>query len=346
MVTSPRARNAYQARSRLDKRGPQPPRRLDNGREAQTHDVRVAALDARHQRRPQALDRVPAGLVRALARRHVPRDLAVGDAPEADPRAYDHVLAAAGVAQRVAGVHVVDTAREPAQERGVLLRGRRLVDDLAVDHDRRVGGQHQVARPPRAHHRRLRRGQARHQRLGRLARQHGLVDVGRLQVELQAEAGEELAPTWRCAGQHETPHGAQSTQAGAAVRLPAEMAATPDSEGMKRAAAEAALALVEDGMTLGLGTGSTARWCVARSDLQAEAGEELAPTWRCAGQHETPHGAQSTQAGAAVRLPAEMAATPDSEGMKRAAAEAALALVEDGMTLGLGTGSTARWFVA
>jgi len=41
-----------------------------------------------------------------------------------------------------------------------------------------------------------------------------------------------------------------------------------------------------------------------------------------------------------------MAATPDSEGMKRAAAEAALALVEDGMTLGLGTGSTARWFVA
>ncbi len=32
--------------------------------------------------------------------------------------------------------------------------------------------------------------------------------------------------------------------------------------------------------------------------------------------------------------------------LKRAAAEAALDLVEDGMTLGLGTGSTARWFVA
>ena len=34
------------------------------------------------------------------------------------------------------------------------------------------------------------------------------------------------------------------------------------------------------------------------------------------------------------------------DGLKRAAAEAAVALVEDGMTLGLGTGSTARWFVA
>lgn len=35
-----------------------------------------------------------------------------------------------------------------------------------------------------------------------------------------------------------------------------------------------------------------------------------------------------------------------SEDAKRAAAEAALELVRDGMTLGLGTGSTARWFVA
>src|SRR6476659_4661805 len=33
------------------------------------------------------------------------------------------------------------------------------------------------------------------------------------------------------------------------------------------------------------------------------------------------------------------------EAEKRAAAEAALALVRDGMTLGLGTGSTAAWFV-
>lgn len=48
----------------------------------------------------------------------------------------------------------------------------------------------------------------------------------------------------------------------------------------------------------------------------------------------------------AVRLPAEMAPTPDSDALKRAAADAALELVEDGMTLGLGTGSTAHWFVA
>lgn len=36
----------------------------------------------------------------------------------------------------------------------------------------------------------------------------------------------------------------------------------------------------------------------------------------------------------------------DVEGAKRAAGEAAAELVEDGMTLGLGTGSTARWFIA
>jgi ribose 5-phosphate isomerase A len=35
-----------------------------------------------------------------------------------------------------------------------------------------------------------------------------------------------------------------------------------------------------------------------------------------------------------------------AEAGKRAAGEAAAALVEDGMTLGLGTGSTARWFIA
>ncbi|HZW28193.1 MAG TPA: ribose-5-phosphate isomerase RpiA [Trueperaceae bacterium] len=41
-----------------------------------------------------------------------------------------------------------------------------------------------------------------------------------------------------------------------------------------------------------------------------------------------------------------MAQTPGSDGQKRDAAAAALELVEDGMTLGLGTGSTAYWFVA
>jgi ribose 5-phosphate isomerase A len=35
----------------------------------------------------------------------------------------------------------------------------------------------------------------------------------------------------------------------------------------------------------------------------------------------------------------------DADAQKRAAAEAAVQLVEDGMTLGLGTGSTAAWFV-
>src|SRR5690606_15434936 len=100
--------------------------------------------------------------------------------------------------------------------------------------------------------------------LGRpLAGKHRLVDVGRLDREPDPEAGEELAPPWRCAGQHESPHTAQSTQAGWAVRLPAEMDLSSKDDGLKRAAAEAAVALVEDGMTLGLGTGSTARWFVA-----------------------------------------------------------------------------------
>ncbi len=39
-------------------------------------------------------------------------------------------------------------------------------------------------------------------------------------------------------------------------------------------------------------------------------------------------------------------AVEDAEQGKRAAGEAAAALVEDGMILGLGTGSTARWFIA
>ncbi len=41
-----------------------------------------------------------------------------------------------------------------------------------------------------------------------------------------------------------------------------------------------------------------------------------------------------------------MAQTPGSDGLKRDAARAAVELVEDGMTLGLGTGSTAAWFVS
>jgi ribose 5-phosphate isomerase A len=41
-----------------------------------------------------------------------------------------------------------------------------------------------------------------------------------------------------------------------------------------------------------------------------------------------------------------LAAVDDAERGKRAAGAAAAALVEDGMTLGLGTGSTACWFIA
>jgi ribose 5-phosphate isomerase A len=41
-----------------------------------------------------------------------------------------------------------------------------------------------------------------------------------------------------------------------------------------------------------------------------------------------------------------LAAVDDAERGKRAAGEAAAGFVEDGMTLGLGTGSTARWFIA
>src|SRR5690606_26302745 len=223
MVTRPSARNAYQALRRLDKWCPQPPRRLDDGGQAQPDDVGVAALDARDQGGAAALYRVAAGLVDALAGGHVPRDLPVAQAPEADPRAHDDVLAAARQAQGVARVDVVDRAGEAPQVSGVVSGGGGLVDDLAVDDDRRVCRQDQVARATRAHDLGLGRRQAGDELRRVLAGPHGLVDVGRLHLELQPQAREELATSWRCAGQHESPHADQSTQAGEAVRLPAGM---------------------------------------------------------------------------------------------------------------------------
>src|SRR5690606_28653347 len=124
VVTRPRARKAYQARRRLDKADPQPPRGLEQGGQAQPHDVRVAALYAGHQGSAAPLDGVAAGLVDALAGGHVPRDLLLAQVAEADARAHHEVLGAVAQAQGVARVDVVDGAGEPTQVLGVLL-GRR-----------------------------------------------------------------------------------------------------------------------------------------------------------------------------------------------------------------------------
>src|SRR5690606_36003333 len=115
IVTRPSARNAYQARRRLDKRDPQAPRGLDHRGHAQADDVRVAALDGRHQRGTAALDRVAARLVHALAGGHVPRDLSLRQRPEADARAHHHVLAPVAQAEGVTRVDVVDGAGEAAE---------------------------------------------------------------------------------------------------------------------------------------------------------------------------------------------------------------------------------------
>jgi ribose 5-phosphate isomerase A len=48
----------------------------------------------------------------------------------------------------------------------------------------------------------------------------------------------------------------------------------------------------------------------------------------------------------APSVPVALPAVDDAERGKRAAGAAAAEFVEDGMTLGLGTGSTARWFIA
>ncbi|HTD80548.1 MAG TPA: ribose 5-phosphate isomerase A, partial [Thermoplasmata archaeon] len=48
-----------------------------------------------------------------------------------------------------------------------------------------------------------------------------------------------------------------------------------DAESWKRAAAEAAVALVKPGMVLGLGTGSTARYAILRLGAMAREGFEV-----------------------------------------------------------------------
>src|SRR5690606_6870125 len=259
IVTRHRAMKAYQALSRLDKLHPQPPRGLHYRRKAQADHVRVAALDGVDMGRAQTLDRVATGLVDTLSRVHVAIYLTVRKPSEPYPGPDHAAVRGYAQPQGMPRVDVVGRAGQQPQELGVLFPVDGLVDDLSAHDDGRVRCDHESVGIATGEDGGLGRCQAAHERLRAFLWQDGLVDVRRFHGEGESQAAEELSAAWRCAGQHDAPHVSKSTHGQGAVRLPAEMA----NEDKKRAAAEAALELVRDGMTLGLGTGSTARWFVA-----------------------------------------------------------------------------------
>src|SRR5690606_38947062 len=125
-VTRPRARNAYHARSRLDKVDPPRAHGIDDGRHAHPDHVGAAAADARHQSRASTLDGVPSGLVEPFPGGDVAFDLAVREGAEGDFRADGERASALAPGQSVPGEHLVRPARQAAQEGAVVVGIERL----------------------------------------------------------------------------------------------------------------------------------------------------------------------------------------------------------------------------
>ena len=91
---------------------------------------------------------------------------------------------------------------ESREHRHCLERVRRLSQQAAVEHNQRVRGQHDLARMALGHRRGLRPAQAADQHIRRFTGERGLIDVRRIDAELQAERGEQLAPPRGSGGQH------------------------------------------------------------------------------------------------------------------------------------------------
>src|SRR5680860_175470 len=85
-VTRPKARNTYQARKKLDKGHPESARGRHDGRQAEPHHVRVAAVQVGDQRGPHLLDRVASRLVQAVPASHPALDLHLAQLAQAHLR--------------------------------------------------------------------------------------------------------------------------------------------------------------------------------------------------------------------------------------------------------------------
>jgi hypothetical protein len=94
--------------------------------------------------------------------------------------------------------HVVEPTRKEAQHPPRVLDVERLPQQMAIHDDRRVRGQDQRAGEPLVHDLRLGRGNPPHVRVRRLVADHALVDVRRVNVELNSRGAKQFGPPRRC----------------------------------------------------------------------------------------------------------------------------------------------------
>src|SRR5437867_2208566 len=165
------------------------------------------AFDARDERRTAPLDRIASRLVEGLAALRVRRDHGAAERPEAHAR--DPALVGPPRPSRFDQHEPRDDAvlasAEAGEHRCRVGRVHGLAEDVAVDLDHGVGGEHPRRPPPRGAGGRLGGGEPPDEPLGGLARPRALVDVGGVDHEVDAEPAEELAAAGRGGGEHE-PH--------------------------------------------------------------------------------------------------------------------------------------------
>src|SRR5882762_6677568 len=167
----------------------------------QSHHTEKVAANPLDQRGALALDRVRAGLVERLPGRHVGGNLDVAERSKRHVGHVERVLHSPVPRHRDRRHHLMFAPLELPQHLHRFLRGRRLSEDRAPQHHRRVGPEHDGPPLARRHRRRLLTRQTRHIALGLLGRPEALVHIGRYHAELEPDHVEQLPSARRSASE-------------------------------------------------------------------------------------------------------------------------------------------------
>ena len=240
----------------------------------------MAAVDFVDECSTDALDAVATRFVEAFARVGISGDFAGGEGAEGDAGGADGERFAVGEQERVASMDSMGPAGEERQEAGGFVAVAWFSEDGVIEDHGGVGGDHErggVGGDAGGCRSGFRLGETEHHVVRTFVAVGGFIDVGDDDRERRRQTTEQLRTARGGGGQNDggaRGHGV-SLSGGSATsgRLTAVARSDPGGimagEGSKRAAARAAADWVESGMTLGLGTGSTA------TELVLELGERL-----------------------------------------------------------------------